>query len=185
MLGALPGLLLIPDPKNEGTAQTTPQLPSDKGALISVGTPQVPDDALAYLGEIHQVDSLPALESALGPDTTTILIDGSALPAVPPAFLKHQLSKGRSLIGLNVPLSELVAASGFVSAVQEDSDPRSTLEFPEVDKPAPDEPFYSFVNMTPDGSVVRRFSSGQRPFSSGLFGADLAHHLTGVNADLG
>jgi len=188
------------DPPAAEQAPPVPQLPYER-AIMFVQEPLVqyvdkyqttrkyasPASLLAIIPSAQDAQSL---ASQITGDTTAIILDKTSLQDLDPQFLKEQLQAGISFIGLNVPISELAAATSFAETIFVEfpggERRRHTMgDLPMLTQKPPEEPFYSALNLTPLGAPYFRSGMLQKTFNDGLFAADLKRHLQGANADIG
>lgn len=182
VVGGLPGGLA----KRDDTADSTGAASSiyDNGVLIATRPPNVPEPWLGLVQRLPSASSADAALRLITDETTTVLVDQSALSEVPVAFLRAQLDAGISLIGLNITAADLMVASQFREAIAATSITGSAPAFDRFG-PRPDVPFYSKLSKTGTDTRYNRSGAGQKWFSDRLFRADLEQALYGVNADIG
>jgi hypothetical protein len=129
--------------------------------------------------------SVPQLSASIGPNTEVIIIDASvATDDGLTSVLNASVRQGKSVIGLNVPLADLRALTGFDQAVE--ANRIDILKSPQL-APAPSPAsvaVYSYVSMSPTGSEVRRFGQGQKALTAATLGPDLARLTAGAYKNL-
>lgn len=122
---------------------------------------------LAALAGARRVSTFDELKALVEPGSL-LVIDHSAFADIDPRFLRQWLRMGVPIIGLDVPLSDLAEASGYLDTLEE-INPMfvASRRLP----PAPSGDSYSFVWVATD--PARHSGAGQKDMSSGLFSADL------------
>jgi hypothetical protein len=145
--------------------------------------------AASLLAMLPRVRDTQSLANLITGNTRAIVVDRTSIKSLDEGFLRAQLRAGISVVGLNIPLSELAAATGveefmFVEAPGGDRR-RQTMDLAILAQKPPPEPFYSDVTVTPLGAPYFRLGWSQKRFSENLFLGELDLYLGGVNADIG
>lgn len=166
--------------------------PSDAQVAVSTRGASFTQDDLTQYGseESSLLRTLPQARDAsdltrlVDMGTNLIVVDRTTIESVDSAFLRSQLESGVSILGLNVPLAELAAATDFVALFNRVQRPIEH-DLRGLQAPPPAEPFYSIVRMVPPGA--KNFGAGwsQKAFASGIFDADFEKHLAGAYSEVG
>jgi hypothetical protein len=168
VLVVLAGLVL----RDAGSPPAKPAQAASNGAVLFAprGVRLSPDLRTALAG-MPAIDDASSLEAALTPDVAAIIIDGSALGLLPEGFLLNQLRAGRVLVALNRTPDDLAQAASYAEALSGDLPAKGAEAL--VSDSASEGPYYSYLYRSRDDSSGLVTGSGQRPFSAGLFQADL------------
>jgi hypothetical protein len=133
------------------------------------------------LARLPTADTLSNLQVLVGRGANVIVVDSSV--ADEPGlreFLYGQLKQGKSVMGINISLHDLYAASDFVRAVEDSRvSPGKGSRVARSPAPLLDIPSYSFVHISKPGPGARQFGAAQRYFEAGMFADDLAVHAAG------
>jgi hypothetical protein len=168
VLVVLAGLVL----RDAGSQPARPvQAASNGVVLFAPRGVRLPAEARTALAGVPAKDNASSLEAALTPDVAAIVIDGSALDLLPEGFLLGQLRAGRVLVVLNRTPDDLAQAASYAEALNGDLPAKGAQAL--VADTASDEAYYSYLYRSRDDSTGLVTGSGQRPFSAGLFTADL------------
>jgi hypothetical protein len=193
-------------------APTLPKLPYERGIMFiqeplaqyddTYGMAQpgrVTAPSLSLLAMLPTVQDAQSLANQITCNTTTIVIDRTSLQSLDNGFFRAQLRAGISIIGLNVPLSELAAAAGLEEYMfletphgekrrelwtQPPGAPPGKTLLDGLRQPPPDEPFFSTLNVAPLGAPYGRGGWAQKKFIVGTFDGALQQHLPGINRDI-
>jgi hypothetical protein len=168
ILVILAGLVL----RDAGSQQTKPVQAASNGVVFFAPRGvRLPAEAQTALDGVPVEGDAASLEAALTPDVAAIVIDGSALGLLPEGFLLSQLRAGRVLVVLNRTPNDIAQAASYAEALSGDLPAKGAEAL--VSDSASDGPYYSYLYRSRDDSTGLVTGSGQRPFSAGLFTADL------------
>jgi Bacterial regulatory proteins, luxR family len=181
-------------------ARDLPKLPYERGIMFiqeplaqyDLTTPLASHSPSALLAMLPTVQDAQSLANGITCNTTTIVIDRTAFQSLDHGFLRAQLRAGISIIGLNVPIAELAAATGFEdylyeeapSAAKRRESPAAYSHRQMFTQAVPAEPFFSTLHVSPLNAQYGRSGMAQKDFVPYTFPADLWKHLTGVNSDI-
>jgi DNA-binding CsgD family transcriptional regulator len=190
------------DPPSTQEARDLPKLPYERGIMF-IQEPLAQYDVTTTLASRHGTPSallamLPTVQDAqslanqITCNTTTIVIDKTTFQSLDPGFLRAQLRAGISFIGLNVPIAELAAATGFEdylyveapNAAKRRESPAAYSHRQMFTQSVPAEPFFGTLSVSPPNAQYGRSGMAQKDFASYTYPGDLKKHLSGVNSDI-
>lgn len=165
----LVALLTLGLPGSEGkrTPPSTPETGLDVATaslpntvLFTKGAPANVSSYGYVLSRLRQVATADELKAALSPDIRLVVVDRSALDEARTSGVLHgEVTRGRSVLGLNVTNSELGEVTDFKSAP--------------IRSPTSRDAFYSYLFASTNSSSIGVLGGFQRYFFEGLFEADL------------
>jgi hypothetical protein len=145
--------------------------------------------AASLLAMLPRAPDAQSLANQITANTRTIVVDRTSMKSLDQGYLRAQLRAGISIVGLNIPLSELAAATAvedfmFVEAPGGERR-RQMMDLAILKQSPPPAPFYSVVTVSPLGAPYFRLGWSQKRFSDDVFLPELDQYLGGVNADIG
>jgi hypothetical protein len=166
-------LVLGTSSMRQGTTPAASATPA-RGIFFAVGRRDLTTDELALLDGLLRVDSFEELDRAITDETSLLVIDRSALAALPEGYLSERASEGRAVMGINVFGNDLATVAGFPS-----SGWPTPEEWAQTHSGHGEGSFYSYMYRSATGAVVMHSGGGQQHFNDRVFPGVLHQLLEG------
>jgi hypothetical protein len=147
---------------------------SARGIFFAIGKPDLTTNELALLDGLLRVDSSEELDKAITDETSLLVIDRSALGALPEGYLAERASEGRAIMGINVFGNDLATAADFPSGGWPTPE-----EWAQTHNGHGEGSFYSFMFRSAPGAAIGRSGGGQQHFKDRVFAGVLGELLEG------